>query len=165
MESGQIQKDDNMRITISIGLTASFLVLIFSLHNILPAEISPIYQVIRYIVYFYFAIICILFIGFLLTKAASLKYKNKNNIGVLDIHIPPGLSKFFFDFGVEYSLYSPIGATTVVYLSYMPQWLMNTFALNDLVSFIVTFIIYIIAFIAFYMPIDYFINHKKRGHQ
>jgi hypothetical protein len=165
MKSNQRYDDDNMRITISIGLTGSFLVTIFSLNAFLPYNISPIYQIIRTIVYVYFVTICALFVGFLLTKASELKYRNKNNVGVIDIYIPRGVSEFLFDSAVSFSLYSPIGAITAVYFTYAPKWLMNILSLGSIEGYLVTFILYFVGFISFYIPIDYFINYKKRGYQ
>lgn len=155
---------DNLRITISIGLLASYLTIIYMFNNFV-VNISPEIDIlIRGFVNIYFLIGAIFLLIFLVLKAATMKYKSPNNIGIVDIYIPPNFHKFFFDVSISLILYSPGAIFLVVFFKFFPEFIQKWFT-EKAHAFIVSFLIFAGILLVFWFLVDYFINYKMRGHQ
>jgi hypothetical protein len=145
MNQTDFQKE-SLRVTISLGLIAFFTALIFGIHQINIGE-NFLSELIKIMIYGFFVFSLIVLFLFILLTAARLKYKEPN---MLDETIPIGEKsrRFFYDEGIELT-YRGIVIGSVYYLS------MKLVKIINLSNTAMNSIIWVIAFLAFYILIDF----------
>ena len=149
---------ESSRITISIGLLAGFLTLIYSIDKFIPKESKVLSLWITSVVYVSLAFTCICLFAFLVIKAFNLRYDHKNH-GFLNISPSERLGNIFFDYGVHFALFSPFLATYLIYSVYVPPILMKWLNVSDNMSLLLSLIPFLIYIIGTFILI--FLKRRK----
>lgn len=127
-------RKEESRILISLGLLAVFVTIIFSIQDILPDKSTNfISYFLILVIYGYLIMVSIFLILFLLLKATSLKYNERNESGMLGLIIPPALANKFYDKAIDLALYSPLGAFTVFYFIKIEPIISELLGINTLI--------------------------------
>ncbi len=142
--------EENERITLSIGLIAGFLTVIFSLDKFLPDQKSIWVQLITNMVYIGLAGSSICFFIYLIFRAASLRNIGDNSIPLLNVKITPEITYFFFHEGVEIALMVPGVIAFQLYLAYFPDIIARSIEINYNLALI--FSIVIVFLMSLFLP-------------
>jgi len=132
--NGDCEKIESEKITISIGLIAFLITLIYGLNQFLPIQNNFFSILARDTIYFFFGISSICFFIYLILKAASLRSKNSERLGYMGIPVTQNIMNSFFDLGANLIIMSPMMVIIVIFIDYLQPFLIKRLGISSAFS-------------------------------